>query len=61
MYVSGARLQQNQHYLSDVLFGAALGVASARTSTIGHYGRRFVVTPTAVPGGVAAMVSVTQQ
>lgn len=57
-YVSTSRLQQNQHYMSDVLFGAAIGVASARTVTFGHGRRRLSITPAPVPGGGAIVVSV---
>jgi membrane-associated phospholipid phosphatase len=54
-YASASRLQQNQHYMSDVLFGAALGIASARTATIGHGQRRLAVTPVPMSGGGAVM------
>lgn len=56
-YASASRLQQNQHYMSDVLFGAALGIASARTATIGHGPRRLAVTPVPMSGGGAVMFS----
>lgn len=56
-FVSASRLQQNQHYMSDVLFGAALGIASARTATIGHGQRRLAVTPVPMSGGGAIMFS----
>jgi PAP2 superfamily len=32
-YVAISRLQENRHFLSDVIFGAALGVAAGRTTT----------------------------
>jgi hypothetical protein len=35
-FVGGSRVQENQHYLSDVVFGAALGIAAGRHATIGH-------------------------
>lgn len=54
---SASRLQQNEHYMSDVLVGAAIGVASARTVTIGHGRHNFVVVPTPVAGGAAVMVT----
>ena len=57
-YASASRLQQNQHYMSDVLFGAALGIASARTATIGHGQRRLAVTPVPMSGGGAVMFTV---
>lgn len=56
-YASASRLQQNQHYMSDVLFGAALGIASARTVTIGHGQGRLAVTPVPMSGGGAVMFS----
>ena len=38
-YVSASRLTDNRHYLSDVLFGSALGIASGWT-VVGRHGRR---------------------
>ena len=32
-YVAASRLHQNRHYLSDVIFGAALGTVAGRTVT----------------------------
>jgi hypothetical protein len=52
-FVSASRLQQNAHYMSDVIFGAAIGIASARTVTFGHGERQVIVAPTPVPGGAA--------
>jgi len=54
-YVSAARLQQNQHYMSDVIFGAALGVATGRTVTMGHGERKVAIVPTVTRGGGALM------
>jgi membrane-associated phospholipid phosphatase len=54
-YTSAARLQQNQHYMSDVIFGAALGVATGRTVTIGHGDRKVAIVPTVTRGGAALM------
>ena len=50
-YVAASRIQMKRHYLSDVMFGAAIGVTAGRTVTIGCGDRRFVVSPTAAPGG----------
>jgi membrane-associated phospholipid phosphatase len=44
-YVALSRLSENRHYPSDVIFGAAVGLLSARTVTIGHGSFRFAVTP----------------
>lgn len=50
-YVAASRIQMRRHYLSDVAFGAALGIAAGRTVTIGHGNTRFAVSPMAAPGG----------
>ena len=50
-YVAASRLQTNRHYLSDVAFGAALGIVAGRTVTVGHGNARFAVAPVAAPGG----------
>lgn len=50
-YVAASRLQMNRHYLSDVTFGAVLGILSARTVTVGRGDARFAVGPMAAPGG----------
>jgi len=44
-YVAGSRLQENAHYLSDVIFGAAIGVVAGRTVSLGHRGGTFVIAP----------------
>ena len=55
-YVATSRLHDNRHYLSDVLFGGALGIASGWT-VVGRHGRsNYAMTPMPVRGGV--MVSV---
>jgi membrane-associated phospholipid phosphatase len=50
-YVATSRIQVQRHYLSDVAFGAAIGVIAGRTVTIGHGNARFAVSPAAAPGG----------
>jgi len=52
-YIAASRVQMKRHYLSDVTFGAALGIVAGRTVSIGH-GRRLLVTPIATPSGAAA-------
>ena len=59
-YVAASRLHDNVHYLSDVVFGAAVGTIAGRTVT--EHGRetwtsRWIVTPVAVPGGTAIVVA----
>ena len=50
-YVAGSRLQENQHYASDVIFGAAIGIVAGRTVKVGRGPGQFVVSAMAVPGG----------
>ncbi|MBI3262625.1 MAG: phosphatase PAP2 family protein, partial [Acidobacteria bacterium] len=50
-YIGASRLSENRHFLSDVIFGATVGIVAARTVTIGHGASRFAVTPFAVSGG----------
>ena len=52
-YIAASRVQMKRHYLSDVTFGAALGIVAGRTVSVGH-GRRLLVTPIATPSGAAA-------
>ena len=52
-YVAISRLPDNKHWLSDVVFGASVGIISGRTVT--RHGREFPVTVNAVPGGAAIM------
>lgn len=55
-YVAASRLHDNRHYLSDVVFGAAVGSIAGRTVT--EHGREmWTFSPTPVPGGVAIMVT----
>lgn len=50
-YVAASRIQTQRHYLSDVAFGAAIGMIAGRTVTIGRGDMRFAVAPAAAPGG----------
>jgi membrane-associated phospholipid phosphatase len=50
-YVAASRLQENRHYASDVIFGAAIGVVAGRTVTVGRGRAAFAVSPIAVSGG----------
>ena len=43
-YVAASRVEMKRHYLSDVAFGAALGIMAGRTVTIGHE-HKFALTP----------------
>ena len=58
-YVAASRLVDNRHFLSDVVFGAALGEATGWT-VVGRHGRsRFVLQPVPIRGGM--MVALTQR
>jgi membrane-associated phospholipid phosphatase len=50
-YVATSRIQDRRHYLSDVAFGAAVGLVAGRTVTFGRERARFAVQPVAVAGG----------
>jgi membrane-associated phospholipid phosphatase len=59
-YTAASRVVENDHWTSDVVFGAALGVACARTVTIKFRESRVSIAPVAVPKGGAVMVSVVR-
>jgi len=56
-YVSASRLRANRHVLSDVMFGAAVGVWTGRAVPRRHTRAGYSWTPTPVPGGVAVFVT----
>jgi hypothetical protein len=59
-YVAMSRIHDNKHYLSDVIFGAAVGSIAGRT-VVHHEADYWAFAPVAVPGGgVALMVSRTR-
>ena len=59
-YVAASRLHDNRHYLSDVIFGAAVGSIAGRT-VVHHASDYWAVVPVSVPGGgVALMVTRTK-
>jgi len=59
-YVAASRLHDNRHYLSDVVFGAAIGSIAGRT-VVHHASDYWAFTPVALPeGGVALMVTRTR-
>jgi membrane-associated phospholipid phosphatase len=55
-YVAGSRLTENRHYLSDVLFGAGIGIVSGRAVTIGRGSERFALSPVVSHHGVGLSV-----
>jgi membrane-associated phospholipid phosphatase len=56
-YVAMSRLHDNRHFLSDVIFGGALGVATGWT-VVGRHGRsNYAMMPVPVRGGFMVSVS----
>jgi hypothetical protein len=54
-YVAASRLHDNRHYLSDVVFGAAVGTIAGRT-VVHHAADYWAVIPVSVPGGGVAVL-----
>jgi membrane-associated phospholipid phosphatase len=57
-YVGASRVEMKKHYLSDVAFGAAIGIMSGRTVTIGH-AHKFMVVPIGSTDGTGAGAGLT--
>src|SRR3954466_11749579 len=55
-YVAASRLHDNRHYLSDVIFGAAVGSIAGRT-VVHHASDYWAFTPVSVPGGGVAILA----
>jgi hypothetical protein len=60
-WVGAGRVENGQHFLSDVVFGAAVGLTAGRTVTIGHGARQVTMAPTAVPGGAALTFTLVER
>jgi len=57
-YVATSRLHDNRHFLSDVMFGASVGISSGWT-VVGRHGRsNFALAPVPVRGGM--MIALTR-
>jgi membrane-associated phospholipid phosphatase len=55
-YVAASRLHDNRHFLSDVMFGAALGTAAGWT-VVGRHGRTdYALMPAPIRGGMAIVL-----
>ena len=61
VYASASHLQANSHYASDLVAGATLGLAIARTATIDVGRQRLQVAPAAVPGGAAVVATASRR
>ena len=55
-YVATARVHDNKHHLSDVMFGAAMGIAGERTVTL-RSGRYAVTLAPSAGGGRAGLIA----
>lgn len=60
-YVAAGRVQDQRHYLSDVAFGAALGIVAGRTVTVGAGKAKFAVAPMAAPGGAGVSFTLLER
>lgn len=54
-YVALSRLPANRHWLSDAVFGSAVGIIAGRTVTSHEAERPFPVAVAIIPGGAAIM------
>jgi len=50
-FIGASRIEDKRHFLSDVAFGAAIGIAAGRTVTFGSGRNKFALAPMAAPGG----------
>jgi hypothetical protein len=57
-YVAASRLHDDKHWLSDVVFGSAVGTIAGRT-VVHHASDYWAVAPVKVPGGAAILVTRT--
>jgi membrane-associated phospholipid phosphatase len=56
-YVATSRLVDNRHFLSDVMFGAGVGMASGWT-VVGRHGRKsYAFQPVPLPGGMMVVLT----
>lgn len=55
-FVASTRVRDRAHWVSDVAFGATVGLISARAVTRGHQSATWSVTPVAIPGGGGIVV-----
>ena len=55
-YIAASRIHDNRHYLSDIIFGAAIGTVAGRT-VVHHASDYWAISPVKVPGGVAILIT----
>jgi hypothetical protein len=56
-YAGISRIAENQHFPSDVIFGAAIGLVSGRSATVGKGKATFTVSPLPVHGGAGILLT----
>jgi membrane-associated phospholipid phosphatase len=59
-YTGVSRIADNQHWASDIVFGAAVGMASGRTVTIHVRDSRVTLSPVPLPGGIGVTIGATR-
>jgi membrane-associated phospholipid phosphatase len=59
-YIAASRVNENRHFLSDVIFGAAVGLAAGHTVTFGRGRTVFELAPLAAPGGGGIHVTISR-
>lgn len=59
IYVAASRMSANKHHMSDVIMGAAFGIAAARTVTVGSGSHRFEMG--VAPANRGAAITFTKQ
>ena len=60
-FVAAQRVQDRRHFLSDVTFGAAVGIVAGRSVTIGSGRATFAVAPAPARGGGAVMFTLVDR
>lgn len=60
-YVAASRIQDRRHFLSDVAFGAAVGIVAGRAVTFDRGDHRLTLAPAAFPGGAGVSLNWTRR
>jgi membrane-associated phospholipid phosphatase len=55
-FIGWTRIRDREHWLSDVVFGSAIGFAAGRTVTLGHGRSTWSIAPALAPGGLGIYV-----
>ena len=60
-FIAASRLNENKHFLSDVIFGAAVGIVAGRTVTFGRGNTRFELSPMLTSGGAGVQITLLRR